>query len=241
MESLTNHDAERFLLSCCQLDDDREFGSIPKAINICEPDDFDDGRHRAVWMAVKALSARRDPIDFVTINEELRRLGRMEDVGGISYLMDTLGLSATSTRAVYYAKIVKDLSIRRAYRLAGKTIEVESGEIGNVTTEELEARARGLIDGIPLAETALPVQSGKDAVANAAASVQLLPASLAPFSRASTNSTRRSLDSNAANSSSSRGAQGWGSRRLRSTWSTSPPCEITGVAPSSHSKCGPSN
>lgn len=78
-----------------------------------EDEDFYDPRHKAIWMAVRTLEAERRPIDTVTLEEELERSGRLDAVGGISYLAEIAMRVPTVDNVVEYADIVRRKSTTR--------------------------------------------------------------------------------------------------------------------------------
>ena len=51
------------------------------------PDAFYRVQNRWIYEAMLRLNNRRDPIDFITLTEELRRLEKLEDAGGEAYLI----------------------------------------------------------------------------------------------------------------------------------------------------------
>lgn len=85
-------------------------------------DDFYTDQHRLIFHAIGALMAASKPCDFVTLSEQLRHDGRLEEAGGIAYLgnlaADTPG--AANIRA--YADIVRERSILRSLIAAGQDI-----------------------------------------------------------------------------------------------------------------------
>src|ERR1700733_10580281 len=62
----SNLDAERFVLGSILLNGDR-FGEV----SVLEPDDFSLERHRRIFGCMCELQLRREPIDRVTVAEQL--------------------------------------------------------------------------------------------------------------------------------------------------------------------------
>jgi replicative DNA helicase len=60
------------------------------------------------------LSERSQPIDFITLKEELARAGELDEVGGPAYLASLTDGVPRSTNAEYYAQIVKEKATLRA-------------------------------------------------------------------------------------------------------------------------------
>lgn len=78
-----------------------------------EDEDFYDPRHKAIWIAIRTLESERRPIDMVTLEEELERAGRIDAVGGVSYLAEIAMRVPTVENVVEYAEIVRRKSTTR--------------------------------------------------------------------------------------------------------------------------------
>jgi replicative DNA helicase len=89
---------------------------------IVRPADFYAHVHETIFAVLVELYDRGEPVDKITVGEELRRRNLLERVGGLSYisaLMDTVQ-SAGSAR--YYATIVREKAVLRALIHAGSEI-----------------------------------------------------------------------------------------------------------------------
>jgi replicative DNA helicase len=89
---------------------------------IVRPSDFYAHVHETIFAVLFELYERGEPLDKITVGEELRRRGALECGGGLSYisaLMDTVQ-SAGSAR--YYATIVREKSVLRSLIHAGTQI-----------------------------------------------------------------------------------------------------------------------
>ena len=78
-----------------------------------EVDDFYDPKHQAVWMAVRNLEATSQPIDPITVEAELARLGKSQAVGGLAALGELMLAPPSIERAGDYARIMARLAVRR--------------------------------------------------------------------------------------------------------------------------------
>ena len=78
-----------------------------------EPCDFYRDAHGLVMSAMSALQDRREPVDLITLQDELRSRGHLETIGGVDYLMALVDSVPTAANAEYYAGLVKDASRRR--------------------------------------------------------------------------------------------------------------------------------
>src|SRR5688500_12765376 len=93
-----NIDAERSVLGGILLRNE--------ALNDIEwlaPEDFYDPKNREAFGAMKALETRSKPIDPVTLEEQLGRAGKLEAIGGISFLADVAQAVPTADNIRHYA------------------------------------------------------------------------------------------------------------------------------------------
>ncbi len=101
--------AEKYLLASIFIDP----SSIIKIIDYLKPEDFYSAAHRVIYSACLSLFEKDEPIDIVTVHNEIEKRGDLEKVGGAVYLSEIVGLLPTSAHIVHYAKIVKEKSILR--------------------------------------------------------------------------------------------------------------------------------
>ncbi len=102
-------DAEQALLGSLLIDPQ----AIPNVIPCLQPDDFYIHKHRQVYEAVVALHDRADPVDFVTLCDELERREALANVGGSAALTDLINHVPSAVHAQGYARIVARTALRR--------------------------------------------------------------------------------------------------------------------------------
>ncbi len=69
--------------------------------------------HRKVWRAIERLFRRSEPMDLVTLTEELRQTGDLEAVGSVAYLIGLAEGVPTAAYAESYANIVREKAVLR--------------------------------------------------------------------------------------------------------------------------------
>jgi replicative DNA helicase len=113
-------EAERAVLGAILLE--RE--SLPKAIELLKPSDFYKEGHRKIFDAMVGLFERTEPVDLLTVSEELRRRDEIDEVGGPALLAGLVEEAATAAHLLSYGGIVreKDL-IRIATEIIGQSYE----------------------------------------------------------------------------------------------------------------------
>lgn len=84
------------------------------ASELLRADDFYREVHRQVFEAALAVFERREPIDLITMTEELRRRSWLEAVGGITYLGSLATFVPTAAHTKHYARIVQQKALLRA-------------------------------------------------------------------------------------------------------------------------------
>jgi len=106
-----NIDAEQSLLGSLLIDKD----AIVRVSEILNAYDFYKlEQHSPIYEAVQSLFDKREPIDLVTITEELKRKNVYDKIGGSAYLTNLVNIVPTSAHVEYYAKIIKEHAIRRS-------------------------------------------------------------------------------------------------------------------------------
>lgn len=130
-------EAEQSVLGALMLEP--EAGS--SVFEILQPDDFYRDNHRLIFVAIRDLSERGDPVDLVSVAETLRQSGRLEQVGGIATISQMARSVPSAVNVDYYARIVAEKSLlRQLIRTAGKIADkgYEPGEEATSLLEEAE-------------------------------------------------------------------------------------------------------
>jgi replicative DNA helicase len=119
-----------------------EQAALPRAVEILAPECFYKGAHRLIYQAALALFERGEPVDLITVTEQLRRMDKLEAVGGTVALTGLLGSVATAANMEHHARIVYDKYLARRLISAAKDM-IEKGYSDRTGTAELldEAQA----------------------------------------------------------------------------------------------------
>ena len=105
-----NLDAERAVLGAILLEG-RE--TLPRVIELLKPSDFYTEAHRLIYQAMLALFNHSEPVDVLTLTEELRRSDQLELVGGPAALALLVEQGSISAYLNSYASIVRDMAVLR--------------------------------------------------------------------------------------------------------------------------------
>lgn len=87
--------------------------AIPKAIEVLPDDAFYDPRHARIYEAMLSLFEKGHPVDMITLADELKRRGQLEDVGGPYFLSDLTTKVASAANIEFHARIIAEKSLLR--------------------------------------------------------------------------------------------------------------------------------
>lgn len=102
-------EAERSCLSSILLSKE----ALLKVIEILQPEDFYLDTHRSIYNAVIDLERKGIPVDLISLKQRLNDLGLFDKIGGDQSIIEIYRNVATSANAEFYARRVKELSLRR--------------------------------------------------------------------------------------------------------------------------------
>lgn len=115
-----NLEAEQSILGCILIDQDLQ----SELITVVTTDDLYIEAHKDIFTAMCEIYNQSHPIDLVTLSDKLDGAGKLEMVGGISYLTDlTSVLPSTANYRSYLEIIKRDGTLRKLIRSANKILE----------------------------------------------------------------------------------------------------------------------
>src|SRR3954454_7248132 len=105
--------------------------------------DFYKPAHQYVYDAIRGLNATGNPVDAVTVADELRRAGLLDEIGGAELLLTLQNATPAISNATRYAKIVQDTAVlRRLIGVAGEIAEIGYNEPDDVAKALDEAETK---------------------------------------------------------------------------------------------------
>jgi replicative DNA helicase len=90
-----------------------EKDAISYVSDILKPESFYVDAHATIYKAIQNLFARSQPIDLLTIAEELRKNAQLENVGGAYYLSELTNKIGSSANVEFHARIIIQKFIQR--------------------------------------------------------------------------------------------------------------------------------
>ncbi|MED3792098.1 DnaB-like helicase C-terminal domain-containing protein [Niallia alba] len=92
-------------------------------ITFLEERDFSSQRHQQIYKVMRYLEKRSVPVDVVTVTETYVKFGQVENMGGVSYLMDLTAACPSTASTEYYARIIRSKALERRTKNMGEIIK----------------------------------------------------------------------------------------------------------------------
>jgi len=135
-----NLEAEMAVLGSLLIDEE----AISVALELLQANSFYKDSHRKIFQAITELFNANKAVDIITLTDELKRSGMLEDIGGASYLTSLANAVPTAANINHYVNIVKEKSILRGLiNNATKIVSLCYETEGNI--DELVDNAEKLI------------------------------------------------------------------------------------------------
>ena len=135
-------EAEQSVLGAMILDKE----AINTAIEIIRPDDFYKGANKEIFEAILILFNKNEPVDLITLSEELKRRGTLENIGGVTYLANLSSGVATTANVKYYCKIIEEKSILRRLIYSCNDVVAKSYEDSDEVNAIIEKAEKSIFD-----------------------------------------------------------------------------------------------
>ena len=137
-----NDDAEKSVLGSILLDKDALYEVLEKL----KPEDFYNEMHKEIYSAVIELYRKSQPVDILTVSEELKKRKSLEMVGGRAYIALLSTVVPSTANAGEYAKIIGEKAVLR--RLIGTASDIiEKGYQERMDSAEvLDFAERGIFE-----------------------------------------------------------------------------------------------
>lgn len=132
--------------------------AIEEVRSILTSADFYQPAHGEICRAVFYLDKKGSPVDFVTIKNRLTELGRLEEVGGVEYIIQMAESVPTAKNAAYYAGIVADKAKMRRLHSAANEMQRLVGDPETDADEKLQ-KAEEILERAMVSKSAASFES----------------------------------------------------------------------------------
>jgi replicative DNA helicase len=123
-------EAEQSTLGAMMMERD----AIARAVETLTADDFYRELHKKIWNVIITLFDKGEPVDLITVVEDLRRRGQLEEVGGAAYLTALIEACPSAANVEAYGRAVAEKSVMRQLLKATEQI---SADVYNQETDDV--------------------------------------------------------------------------------------------------------
>lgn len=135
-------DIEEVVLGACMLEKDAY-------MNVCDiliPDCFYDPVNQKIYQAITTLGFNQRPIDMMTVTEQLRKDGTLEEVGGAVHITELTARVYSAANVEYHARIIAQKYLARRLITYASTISTKAFDESNDVDDLLQEAEGQLFD-----------------------------------------------------------------------------------------------
>ena len=103
-------EAEQAVLGCMLIDPE----AVPRVFHTLTDKSFFKSAHSHIYNAMAVLFEKNEAIDTISVTDQLKKAGKLEDVGGAYFITGLSTDTPTASNVEYYVKIVKEKEILRS-------------------------------------------------------------------------------------------------------------------------------
>lgn len=111
-------DLEEAVLGALMIEKD----ALSSVVDILKPETFYKEAHQRIYQAILTLFGNSDPIDLLTVTQQLRKTGEIEVVGGGGFVSELTFRVNSAANIEYHARIVSEQALKRALISMSSTI-----------------------------------------------------------------------------------------------------------------------
>jgi replicative DNA helicase len=162
-----NLEAEESVLGSMMLSGE----AIASVVEIISSEDFYRSAHRKIFDTILSIYARGEPVDAITVVEELKRRQDIDGVGGPLVVYNLVELVPTPASAAYYARIVADHALLRRLIDAASRIMATAYSVPEDPRKAAD-EAEGLVYAVSRHQEQNQVVSARDLVDESMAALE---------------------------------------------------------------------
>jgi len=133
---------EEVVLGAIMIDKD----GFPSIIEILRTESFYLEKNQTIFDMMSGLFGKSQPIDLLTVHESLKKAGKLEEIGGIQYLMELTNKVGSAANIEFHARIIAQKFIQRELIRVSTGIIHDSFEDAKDVLDLLDEAEKGLYD-----------------------------------------------------------------------------------------------
>lgn len=118
--------------------------AVSQVIGLLDENSFYLGRHKVIFKAMEILFERDEPVDLLSVSQQIRKMGKVEELGGMGVLVEINNIVPTAANVLHYSRIVLEYYIKRWLINDSKQRELRCYEETSDALEEIEKSERNL-------------------------------------------------------------------------------------------------
>lgn len=135
-------DLEEAVLGALMLEKD----ALTSVIDILKPESFYKDAHQEIYKAIVLLFNNSEPIDLLTVTNQLRKIGKLDLIGGSYYITDLTSRVNSAANIEYHARIIAEQSIKRELIRISRDIQEDAFEDTTDVFDLLDKTEQELFD-----------------------------------------------------------------------------------------------
>lgn len=135
-------DAEISVLGAMMISKD----AILQVVAKLKPEYFYRESNGNIFKGILALFQKNEPVDLVTVSSELKKMNRLEEAGGKSYLIEVVESVPTASNVEYYSEIVLEKAILRKMIHIGSDIVTDAFDVTKEADEVVDNAQKVILD-----------------------------------------------------------------------------------------------
>lgn len=135
-------DLEEAVLGALMLEKD----ALSTVVDILKPESFYVEAHQKIFVSIRGLFERSQPVDILTVTDDLRKRGELELVGGAYFVTELTNRIASAANIEYHARIVSQKFIQRELIRISSDIVKDAFEDTTDVFELLDFAEKGIYE-----------------------------------------------------------------------------------------------
>ncbi|MDR3132707.1 MAG: replicative DNA helicase [Prevotellaceae bacterium] len=135
-------DFEKAVLGALMLEKD----AIVEVQELLKPETFHNELHAKIFRAIQDINLRHEPVDMLTVAEELKKKGELDEIGGHYYLSQLSMTVSSAAHVEYHAKLLSQKYIQRQLITASAEIQRDAFEEDIIVDELLDGAQQKIFE-----------------------------------------------------------------------------------------------
>ncbi|MDR2358965.1 MAG: replicative DNA helicase [Prevotellaceae bacterium] len=135
-------DFEKSVLGALMLEKE----AIVEVQELLKPETFHNELHAKIFCAIREINLRHEPVDMLTVAEELKKKGELDEIGGHYYLSQLTMTVSSAAHVEYHAKLLAQKYIQRQLITASAEIQRDAFEEDIIVDELLDGAQQKIFE-----------------------------------------------------------------------------------------------